>query len=156
MMRLFEIIVFWVCLSLATESDIRTMRVPRVFMFTYPLFIIFELMVKACCDNFCGMLFPVELFIYIVLQEIVFSRLYGRADCHAFCISAIYLYRGGMRFEGFIMHLFVSYILLLIGMIFTHNVGRGGKLKKEVPFLPYIYAGLLVIITSQKLFFTIK
>jgi hypothetical protein len=79
-----------------------------------------------------------DVILFIILQELVFSRFYGRADCYAFCICALTESILGIGMEGFLVHMILSYMLLTFVQFFRKNIDRYGKLIKPVPFLPYI------------------
>lgn len=80
------------------------------------------------------------LILYIVIQHTVFGRLYGRADCHAFSICAVGMAVLGMSFEDFVIHMTFAYLGLTVAQFLSSNVAQGGRLKKPVPFVPYIVA----------------
>ncbi len=92
-----------------------------------------------------GLLF---LPLYLLVQEKLFSKTYGRADSHAFSVCAIMQCALGMNTEWYFLHMVLAFCGLIIVQAFHKNIGRWGKLKKPVAFLPYITAsfwGALVV-----------
>ncbi len=79
--------------------------------------------------------------LFCAVQGAVFSRLYGRADCYAYCVCALTLTALGRGMTAFLLHMLSSFLLLCVVQIGRNNVGRDGNLKQPVPFLPYITAG---------------
>lgn len=75
---------------------------------------------------------------YLVLQEMFFSRFYGRADCHAFVVCATAGCALGMGMPWFFLHMTTAFFLLIIVQIFQKNIGSRGRLRQAVAFLPYI------------------
>ena len=75
---------------------------------------------------------------FTALQQIVFARMYGRADSHAFCVCALAscLWRGGMLY--FLVHMLLSVTLLAIVQLGKHNITLDGRLRIPKPFVPYI------------------
>ena len=85
--------------------------------------------------------YMVELLLLILLQQLLFSKMYGRADCHAFCVcGAVFLALGG-SLDDHVMHMAVTFALLLIVQVCAGNVTWKGQLRKPVPMMPYITAG---------------
>lgn len=78
------------------------------------------------------------LAVFFMLQELVFSKLYGRADCHAFCICAVMESIFGMDITGFLIHMLLAFTFLAVVQCLKRNVGDRGRLKVPVPFIPYI------------------
>lgn len=78
------------------------------------------------------------LFFFCLLQQLFFSRMYGRADCHAFCVCAAAECALGMGAVGYLVHMLLAYILLAAVQGVRRNIGRKGNLKVPVAFLPYI------------------
>lgn len=84
------------------------------------------------------------LFLYIFIQHILFGRLYGRADCHAFCVCAAAQTAAGGDFQDYVIHLAISFLSLACLQGFRKNIAHDGNLKKPVPFLPYITVSFLL------------
>lgn len=86
------------------------------------------------------------LLIFILLQLLFFSKMYGRADCYAFCVCAAAEFGLGMHIFEFLLHMLVAYIILFIIQIYRKNIGKTGNLKASVAFVPYITASFLIIL----------
>lgn len=78
------------------------------------------------------------LFLYIMLQECFFSRMYGRADCHGFSLCAVAEYLCGINMSGYVYHMAIAFGMLGVVQVVRKNVNCKGNLKKPVAFLPYI------------------
>lgn len=85
-----------------------------------------------------------ELCVFVILQQVWFSKFYGRADCHAYCVCAINMYARGLVFRDCVMHMFFAFLILGVVQIFRKNVGKKGNLKKPVAFVPYIAIAFLL------------
>lgn len=79
-----------------------------------------------------------ELAFFILLQLVLFTKMYGRADCYAFSVCAVAEAAAGLSLAGYFVHMLLSFILLAFVQALRHNIGRGGNLRQPVPFLPYI------------------
>lgn len=79
-----------------------------------------------------------ELLIFILLQELFFCRLYGRADCHAFSVCAFLENVMGMGMQMYLLHMLFAFLLLALVQGVGGNIGTNGNLKQPVAFLPYI------------------
>lgn len=82
--------------------------------------------------------FLLELGFFILLQLTLFPKMYGRADCYAFSVCAVAEAAAGISLTGYLLHMLLSFLLLAFVQAFRHNIGRGGNLRRPVPFLPYI------------------
>ena len=85
-----------------------------------------------------------QLCLYIILQQFVFARFYGRADCHAFCVCAIVLTSMGQSFSSYLYHMTIVFLGLALVQLARGNVKLNGKLKEPVPLVPYIAAAFWV------------
>ncbi|MCM1026199.1 MAG: hypothetical protein NC432_07170 [Roseburia sp.] len=83
---------------------------------------------------------------FAALQEILFSRMYGKADCHGFCVCAAAEASLGIGPAGFLGHMLLAFGLLAVVQAFRRNIGRDGNLKRPVPFLPYITLAFWVLL----------
>ncbi|MBR1853937.1 MAG: hypothetical protein IJ794_12480 [Lachnospiraceae bacterium] len=82
--------------------------------------------------------------LFAALQQFLFARMYGRADCHAFCCcGAIWMFEGG-GFTLCVLHMVISFVLLTVVQLGRRNVTKKGRLKQAVPMLPYITAGFWI------------
>ena len=79
--------------------------------------------------------------LFLLIQELVMSRSYGRADCHGFCICALALAALGMGLREDTGMMLVSFLLLVTVQILKRNIRRDLKLRIPVAFVPYIAAG---------------
>lgn len=89
-----------------------------------------------------------QLSVYMILQLALFSRLYGRADCYAFCVCAVAEASFGMRLADHLMLMLTALILLFPVQLWRRNIGKDGNLRQPVAFLPYIMSafGLHIIL----------
>lgn len=87
-----------------------------------------------------------ELAVFCVIQLVVFGRLYGRADCYAFCVCAVMEAALGIGLKGFLVHMLFSLGLLTAKQAVRKNIGHDGNLRRPVPFLPYITAGMYLML----------
>lgn len=85
-----------------------------------------------------------ELGAFFAIQQILFARLYGKADCHAFCVLAMFGSILGTGMEGFFRHMILAYGFLILHQGYRRNIAKNGTLKKPAPFLPYITAAFFV------------
>lgn len=79
-----------------------------------------------------------ELGSFILLQLVLFAKMYGRADCYAFSVCAVAEAAAGLSLAGYLLHMLLSFALLAFVQALRHNIDRGGNLRQPVPFLPYI------------------
>ena len=86
----------------------------------------------------------IELLNFIWLQELLFARMYGRADCHAFVVCAITGSAFGMGMKEYLLLMLFAFVLLAVVQLIRGNVGRDGNLKAPVAFLPYINISCLL------------
>lgn len=94
---------------------------------------------------------PWELILFILLQEMLFCRMYGRADCHAFSICAMAETALGMNMQAYLLHMLLAFVLLAVVQGINRNIGRNGNLKQPVAFLPYItisFYGIILLGTA--------
>lgn len=75
---------------------------------------------------------------YMVLQLGVFSHMYGKADCYAFCVCAIVEASLGMGFLDYLVLMLLAILLLFPVQLFKQNIAKDGNLKQPTAFLPYI------------------
>ena len=74
----------------------------------------------------------------MALQLVLFSRMYGRADCYAFCVCAIAETALGMGFHDHLILMLISLFLLFPVQLLRGNIAKDGNLRQPVAFLPYI------------------
>ena len=92
-----------------------------------------------------------ELLLFCALQLFLGVRLYGRADGYAFCVCAGAQAGLGMGMEAYFIHMTVAFILLIIVQIFRKNIGQRGRLKKPVPFIPYVTVSFIAMLFFHKI-----
>ena len=127
-------VLFTGCLIHAAVEDAKYMRVKR-----WIWWLAFFWGVLTCI--FCRKTPEIPLFDLIcfsVLQFGLFSQMYGLADCFAFVCCSIMLAANGGTIREYLMHMLCSVVLLGIVQLGRRNVTAGGRLKKEVAFIPYI------------------
>lgn len=93
-----------------------------------------------------------ELFLFWVIQMTIFSKLYGKADCYAFCVCAAAEASEGMGLREYLLHMAAAFALLTVVQLLRRNVDGRGNLKRAVPFLPYItlaFALLLLMVRYE-------
>lgn len=90
-----------------------------------------------------------ELLVFSVIQIVLFGRLYGRADCYAFCVCAGAFAGLGLGFTEFLQHMILAFLLLTVVQAFRKNISLKGNLKKPVPFLPYITTAFYLLLPCE-------
>ena len=85
------------------------------------------------------------LIVYFTAQEVFMKKAYGKADCHALCCCALFLAYFGCGLLVYALHLGIVLFLLIVKNLFSGNVSRNMTLKKPVPMIPYIFAGLCAV-----------
>lgn len=91
--------------------------------------------------------------LFVLLQQLLFAKMYGRADCHAFSVCAL----AGCIWQGeliwFLIHMLLAVISLAVVQLVGGNVAWNGKLRVPKPFIPYIvvtfWAELLIMLYLQ-------
>lgn len=79
-----------------------------------------------------------EMLFFGLLQEFLFCRWYGRADCHAFVICALVSWGNGMGLKDWLIQMLIAFGILAIVQFSRQNINRKGNLKEPVAFLPFI------------------
>lgn len=87
-----------------------------------------------------------SLLAFAGLQQIFFAGFYGRADCHAFCVCALAESSFGMGMKDFFVHMVLAFGLLTVVQGICGNIGKCGRLKEPVPFLPYIIVSFMIML----------
>lgn len=91
------------------------------------------------------------ILIFCILQLAVFGRMYGRADCYAFCVCAAAEAVMGMKPADFLSHMYFSFLLLVLVQAGRKNISSNGRLREPVPFLPYVTAGFYFTLIFDKI-----
>ncbi len=131
------------CLIAASVSDIRTHLVADLVWMIVAADVVM-LMLSDPSSLTVAALF--EALVVILIQENVMSRCYGRADSHAFSCCFLYLAAAGCRLESHIVHMMLSLIMLTFIQTIGGNIEKGMRLKKPVPFIPYITAAYIPVL----------
>jgi len=92
----------------------------------------------------------ISLLILFFVQEAIMSRAYGKADCHAFCCSGLYFAIHGLTMEYWVLQIFVAFAMLVVSQLSAGNINRKLKLRHPVPMIPYITAGMFVVMACSK------
>ncbi len=87
-----------------------------------------------------------EVIIFALLQQFFFCRFYGRADCHAFCCSAMFLSLQGKGIVYYLLHMLIALGSLAIVQLLEKNINRKGNLKEPVAFVPYIAIAFVLVV----------
>lgn len=100
--------------------------------------------------NGLGILFGLTVF--WIVQIWVFGRLYGKADCYAFCVCAAAETGLGMGLELIVTHMVFAFGMLVPVQFISKNITLRGNLKKPVAFIPYITAGFYLLLFFAKIY----
>ena len=76
--------------------------------------------------------------LFVLLQQYLFARMYGRADSHAFSVCALAMCRWRGEMLWFLIHMLLAVSLLAVVQLSQGNVTRRGRLRIPKPFIPYI------------------
>lgn len=126
-------VIFW-CFIKAMLEDARWQRVHRYLWWISGtaglglLFLHWEIFLHAAGD----------LVFFAMVQFFLFSKLYGRADCHAFQVCSMVLGAYGGTLKIYLFHMLFTIIMLGLVQICRRNVNKKGDLKEPVALLPYL------------------
>lgn len=131
--------VFWPTLTVAALCDYCTAEVYDITF--YPAML-------AGCGYllFCGSRTEIwNLAVFAALQALIFRRMYGGADCLAFCLCAVCraVFHGTLLDD--LLQMLLTFVLLAAVQLLKRNVNRKGNLKEPVPLIPYIAAAMLLL-----------
>jgi hypothetical protein len=87
-----------------------------------------------------------ELLLFVLLQILLFRRMYGTADCLVFSTCALYMTALGHGMLTYLMHMAATFSLLVIVQAYHHNINKKGNLNKPVALVPYIAATVLIFL----------
>ena len=87
-----------------------------------------------------------SILLFGLVQYFLFMRLYGTADGMTFLIAALAEGAMGYHITGYLFHMIVAYLMLSLIQAIKGNIGCRGRLKKAVPFLPYITVSFWVML----------
>lgn len=96
----------------------------------------------------------VAVLVFVMLQQLLFSRMYGKADCHAFSVCALAECGNAVGMVGFLLQMFLSVVLLTIVQLFRGNVTPRGRLREPQPFIPYIITAFFSVTFLESVFRT--
>lgn len=142
-MLVVGVFVFAIGMALATVMDIREQMVYRYvwLICTAGIFIVYLGAGRAY--DWLHMPWGEPVF-FVLLQQFLFARFYGRADCHAFSVCSGLLFALGYRIMDYLIHMLLVFAMLLLVQLVKGNVQRNGQLKKPVALIPYITTALLI------------
>ena len=129
------------CFLFACVTDCRTCE---VYNFTWWLSGTAAVLLMFLNGGESAKILP-QLCFFCLLQLLVFSKMYGRADCYAFCVCAMAEASAGKGLFEFLLQMLLAFGVLTVVQFFRGNVDAGGKLKQPVPFLPYITLAFVMI-----------
>ena len=140
-------LLFGGCLLYACVTDIRTCE---VYNFTW------WLAGAAAIGRFLlrgGVEVTVlpELVFFCMVQLLCFTRLYGKADCYAFCVCAAALASEGGGLPEFVLQMALAFCMLAFVQLLRRNIDRRGNLKQPVPFVPYIALSFALLVFYRAL-----
>lgn len=133
--------VIAICFLFACVTDCRTCE---VYNFTWWVSGTATVLLMFLSGEEVAKILP-QLCFFCLLQLLVFSRMYGRADCYAFCVCAMAEASAGKGLFEFLLQMLLAISVLAVVQIFRGNVDVRGKLKQPVPFLPYITLSFVMI-----------
>ena len=79
-----------------------------------------------------------DLVFFALVQLLLFSRLYGRADCHAFQVCSMMLAAYGGTLKTFLLHMLFTILILGLVQLCKKNISKKGDLKEPVAMIPYV------------------
>lgn len=119
------------CLLTASVMDIETRL---IYNYVWWLGACAGISMMLLCDSRMWL----SVLLFGILQEYLFSKMYGRADCHGFVACALAEAALGMGMREYLLHMLIAFGILGMIQLLKGNVGRNGNLRKPIPFLPYI------------------
>ncbi len=139
------IMIFTAALGHAAVMDGRYQRVRRgIWLWAgAAAVLLFAIRMKEREEELCSAF--LEIVVFISLQFLFFSKMYGRADCFAFSCSGIFLGAFGGGIRECLLHMLLSIGILGAVQLCRGNVNRHGNLREPKAFIPYIFVALLLI-----------
>ncbi len=116
----------------AAVTDRRTTQVYRFFWWIGDAAVLLLMLLRGTEAYLPGVCF------FILVQYLVFARLYGRADCHAFSLCALIGAALGLGFTEDVLHMVFAVFFLFAVQLKRRNIAPDGNLKYPVAFIPYI------------------
>lgn len=126
--------IIGLCFLFACEMDCRTCEVYNVIWWISGT----AAAVLIALSSRAERTLLLELCLFCVIQLGIFSKMYGKADCYAFCVCAAAEASEGLGLKEFLVHMMLAIGLLAIVQLLRRNIDGRGNLKQAVPFLPYI------------------
>lgn len=125
---------FWGSLMAAAYSDRLIKQAYDFYFYIAGLSGIITLLVTGVLIRDCiG-----DIVIFILLQWLLFRRMYGGADCLAFSVCALFFTAWGQELLGFLYLMTITFAVLAIVQLIKKNVNKRGNLKEPVALIPYI------------------
>lgn len=134
-------ITFTCCVVSAVVSDLRTQKVYRFIWWIAKGCALVSLLL---CNVSIEKLF--ECIMFILIQEILFRKLYGASDVQAFEAFSMLLCSKGYGIRYDLYHMYLSFLLLTLVQLFRRNINSKGNLHNQVAFIPYISMGYYILI----------
>lgn len=134
--------ILWCSLLYGSITDLESQRVYN-FTWWFGGLAAGGLLWGSLCTGLSGLMLW-HLTAYMVLQIVVFTRMYGKADCYAFCVCAIAEASLGMGFSDYLALMLLALCLLFPVQLLRRNIAKNGNLKQPVAFLPYISAAFYI------------
>lgn len=134
---LFGQMVFGICMGVACIMDWREQRVYRFVWLIASAAAVLLIILRGRRVGVAWGSF-IDLALFTLMQQLWFSRFYGRADCHAFCVCAAVMLSVGLGPKAWLIHMLLVFSVLSVVQVLRRNVGPRGKLLRPVPLIPYI------------------
>ncbi len=87
----------------------------------------------------------VELITYVVIQYVIFRKMYGHADVIGFVLCALFFSATGRGIDVYVGHMSLAFGILALVQAFRRNIAGDGNLKQPVALFPYIMCSFLLI-----------
>ena len=140
-------LLFGGCLLYACVTDIRTCEVYNFTWWLAGAAAIGRFLLRGGVD---ATVLP-ELVFFCMVQLLCFTRLYGKADCYAFCVCAAALASEGGGLLEFVLQMALAFCMLAFVQLLRRNIDRRGNLKQPVPFVPYIALSFVLLVFYRAL-----
>lgn len=86
-----------------------------------------------------------ELIIYVIIQYVIFRKMYGHADVIGFVLCALFFSATGRGIDVYVGHMSLAFGMLALVQAFRRNIAGDGNLKQPVALFPYIMCSFLLI-----------
>lgn len=127
-------------LTVMTEMDYKYKVVYDLYHYISTVCLIMLLCYFGLPENY------LDLGIFILLQMLIFGKMYGEADAIVFCLCAVYMSFFNAELLDFLIFMLLSIFILGIMQAFKKNISKNGKLKHPVAYTPYILVSFLFFI----------